>query len=170
MAHRPRHVAAVAAVGAVSVLTLNACGTNEPASEPASITASEVAESGPAATEIPPPTADELQKQFASIIDPAVPAEQKAVLVEGGQDDPAAFDALAQKLATSPGATMALSEPVTDNGDGTVSMPFTATFDGQKSQGDATFVSEDDQWMLSRENACAALNLLSISSPACPEA
>lgn len=168
MTRRFQHLATIAALAAIPVIALSACSTSEPASGPP--VATDTAPAGTGGDTPEPPTAAELQERFAEITDPAVPAEQKASLVENGEDDPAAFDALAQKLAASPGATMALSEPVTDNGDGTVSVPFTATFDGQESQGDATFVSEDDRWMLSHENACAVLNLLSISSPACPEA
>lgn len=179
MTLRPPRPAAVAALAAVPVLALSACGTSgsDTGATPTSAgdgatgavsPGSEAA--GSAASELPPPTADELQDQFAKIIDPAVPVDQKAVLVEGGQEDPAAFDTLAQTLAASPDATMTLSEPVTDNGDGTVSVPFTAVFDGQQSQGDATFVAEDGTWKLSQANACAVLSLLSIPSPACPEA
>ncbi|GAA4823218.1 hypothetical protein [Tomitella cavernea] len=168
MLTKPRRPIAVIAVSAACAFTLSACGASEPAATPTTTAGGTTIDD--AGNALPAPTAAELQAQFATIIDPAVPAEQKAVLVEGGEDDPAAFDVLAQKLAASPNATMTLSEPVTATGDATVSVPFTATFDGQQSQGDATFVAEDGIWKLSHENACAVLRLMAITSAACPEA
>lgn len=164
-----RFVLAIA-LSAVPVIGLSGCGTSETADGSASSATAGTTSTSAPQRDVRTPSAEELQKKFAAITDPSVPADQKARLVAGGKQDPAAFDKLAQKLSSSPDASMTLSDPVTATSNSTVSVPFTASFNGQQTRGDATFVLDNGQWKLSHSNACAVLSLLAIPSPACPEA
>ncbi len=115
---------------------------------------------------LPPiPSAPELDAQLRTVLDPAVPAAQKAQLVQGVQADPGLMDQLAE-IYRSAGAS-AVVTGVSPDGAG-LKAAVEVTLNGRVTAGSVPFVAEDGRWKVANAWACAKVETLRISSPACP--
>lgn len=159
-----------------AAMAMSACGSDEP--EPtASPTTTTSSAGGLVACENPPvePTSEELQTILDTALDPAVPTDEKANLIEGGADDPEVWDKLATALADAQGITYQVS-----TGDGAIAMldecnlsvGFTLKLspDSQPTVTQIDFVAEDGQWKFSRTHACQLVQTMAIETPMCPAA
>lgn len=162
----------VAGVAIAAALTMTACGSDDGgdtgnAATSASATSSSVV--AEASGDYPPvPTAEELNAELMRGLDPAVPVEEKAQLIQGAEQDPQLIEQVAA-AAVQNGAQIEITS-VDDLGDGTLNAGATLTINGQANPGSFTFVAEDGVWKLSKENACGLVQLAQLTSPACPAA
>ncbi|MCZ4078559.1 hypothetical protein O1W68_11455 [Rhodococcus sp. H36-A4] len=121
----------------------------------------------PTASAYPPvPSAADLNEELKRGFDPAVPSAEKAVFVQGAEEDPA----LIEQVVTAAVTNDAIVEitGVDDLGDGTLSAGATLTIGGQPNPTTMIFVAENGVWKLSRDNACALVGLAGLTSAACP--
>ncbi|MEO7078010.1 hypothetical protein [Rhodococcus sp. BP22] len=121
----------------------------------------------PTASAYPPvPSTADLNEELKRGFDPAVPSEEKAVFIQGAEDDPALIDQVVSAAVTND-ATVVITG-VDDLGDGTLSAGATLTIGGQPNPTTMIFVAENGVWKLSRDNACAIVGLAGLTSAACP--
>ncbi|MBY6411339.1 hypothetical protein HQ346_08495 [Rhodococcus sp. BP-252] len=161
--------ALVAGVAIAATLTMTACSSGDDEGGNDATTSASVA-STTATTEAqsdypPVPTAEELNQELARGLDPAVPVEEKAQLIQGAEADPELINQVAA-AAVQNGAEIVITS-VDDLGDGTLNAGATLTIGGQANPGNFTFVAEDGVWKLSKENACSFVQLAQLTSPAC---
>ncbi len=161
--------AMVAGVAIAAALSLSACGSDESSDKETTTTATSttsVSAAPEASGDYPPvPTAEELNTELLRGLDPAVPVEEKAQLIQGAEADPDLINQVAA-AAVQNGAQIAITS-VDDLGDGTLNAGATLTINGQANPGSFTFVAEDGKWKLSKENACSFVQLAQLTSPAC---
>lgn len=162
--------AIVAGIAVAAALTMTACSSDDGDSG-AKTTAASATTSASAAPEAssdypPVPTAEELNAELARGLDPAVPVEEKAQLIQGAEADPELINQVAA-AAVQNGAQIEITS-VDDLGDGTLNAGATLTIGGQANPGNFTFVAEDGVWKLSKDNACNFVKLAQLTSPACP--
>ncbi|MEO7077802.1 MAG: hypothetical protein ABIY38_02815 [Rhodococcus sp. (in: high G+C Gram-positive bacteria)] len=161
--------AMVAGVAIAAALTMTACGSDEGSEKTTTTTATlttSVVAAPDASGDYPPvPTAEELNTELLRGLDPAVPVEEKAELIQGAEADPDLINQVAA-AAVQNGAAIQLTS-VDDLGDGTLNAGATLTINGQANPGNFTFVAEDGKWKLSKENACGLVQLAQLTSPAC---
>ncbi|SNT22059.1 hypothetical protein [Rhodococcoides kyotonense] len=160
----------VAGVAIAAALTMTACSSDEGGGNETTTTAASATTSASAAPEAnsdypPVPTAEELNERLARGLDPAVPVEEKAQLIQGAEADPELINQVAA-AAVQNGAQIVITS-VDDLGDGTLNAGATLTIGGQANPGNFTFVAEDGVWKLSKENACSFVQLAQLTSPAC---
>ncbi|WP_206509733.1 hypothetical protein C5142_01430 [Rhodococcus sp. BGS-1C] len=163
----------VAGVAIAAALTMTACGSDEgdndaDATTTAAAPTSEAAPVEPSGDYPPVPTAEALNEELMRGLDPAVPVEEKALLIQGAEEDPELINQVAA-AAVQNGAQIEITS-VDDLGDGTLNAGATLTINGQANPGSFTFVAEDGVWKLSRENACGLVQVAGLTSPACPPA
>lgn len=161
--------AMVAGIAIAAAFTMTACGSDDDG-KTATTTTTAAASSASAAPEAsgdypPVPTPEELNAELLRGLDPAVPVEEKAQLIQGAEADPDLINQVAA-AAVANGADIQLTS-VDDLGDGTLNAGATLTINGQANPGNFTFVAEDGKWKLSKDNACGLVQLAQLSSPAC---
>ncbi len=121
----------------------------------------------PTASAYPPvPSAADLNEELKRGFDPAVPSAEKAVFVQGAEEDPALIDQVVTAAVTNDAIVEITG--VDDLGDGTLSARATLTIGGQPNPTTMIFVAENGVWKLSRDNACALVGLAGLTSAACP--
>ncbi|MDJ0391839.1 hypothetical protein QMK17_00655 [Rhodococcus sp. G-MC3] len=114
----------------------------------------------------PLPTVAELNEALRRGFDPAVPIDEKAAFVQGAEEDQGLIDqVVAAAVANS--ASVEITS-VDDLGDGSLNAGATLSIGGQPNPGTMIFVAEDGVWKLSRDNACAFVDLAGLTTPACP--
>ncbi|ORI12042.1 hypothetical protein BJD99_16035 [Rhodococcus sp. 1163] len=121
----------------------------------------------PTASAYPPvPSAADLNEELKRGFDPAVPSAEKAVFIQGAEEDPSLIDQVVSAAVTND-ATVEITG-VDDLGDGTLNAGATLTIGGQPNPTTMIFVAENGVWKLSRDNACALVGLAGLTSAACP--
>ncbi len=171
-----RKTAAALGAGATIALALTACGsdggTDAPATTTAAASATEDAGGGADSALPPTPTVEELNQQLQTALDPSVPLEQKQDLVTGLEGDPQLLQTLSDKVqeAKADGSLtdVAVVGPILPPTGEVLTVPFSATFDGQENTGDATLVAADGQWKLDGNFVCGLAGVIGVQSPACP--
>ncbi|MGL4306936.1 MAG: hypothetical protein ACRCSF_12390 [Mycobacteriaceae bacterium] len=153
----------IAGVALIAALSISACGDEGKKSDSTSSKTTSVMVSTEAA---PTPTAEQLNAYLVKALDPAVPAAEKTVLVQGSEADPALFDQLIAGTQNNK-VTAKVIDPVLVDGT-TATAAIELTLDGQLNQANAEFVYENGTWKLSNVWACSLLKTLSVTSPACP--
>lgn len=146
---------------------MTACSSDN-SSDTKTTTTSSAASSAatPPAGDLPPvPTPEELNTELLRGLDPAVPVEEKAQLIQGAEADPELINQVAA-AAVQNGAQIQITS-VDDLGDGTLNAGATLTINGQANPGSFVFVAEDGVWKLSKDNACGLVQLAQLTSPAC---
>ena len=161
--------AMVAGVAIAAALTMTACSSDD-SSDTATTTSASSASSASAAPDAsgdypPVPTPEALNTELLRGLDPAVPVEEKAQLIQGAEADPELINQVAA-AAVQNGAQIEITS-VDDLGDGTLNAGATLTINGQANPGSFTFVAEDGVWKLSKDNACGLVQLAQLTSPAC---
>lgn len=168
----PMIVAAALAAG----LALTACSSSDDdtatpttAVEETVIDETEVVEDD---SGLPPvPSVDELNAQLQMALDPAVPAEEKAVMVQGLENDPELIQALSEaaEQAQADGLIegIVVTGPVLETGTEVISVPFEVTMDGAVNAGDVVIVADGDEWKLGKDSVCGLAALLEIPSDSC---
>ncbi len=155
----------VAGVAVAAALTLGACSSGS--SDDATATTTKKTTTTVETVASPPaPTAAELNAKLAKGLDPATPVAEKVTLVQDGASDPGLFDQVAAAAAAN-NATVTVVDPILDNGDGTLTATVNMKIGEQVNPGTATFVVENDQWVLSKEYACNMVKLANLTSPGC---
>ncbi|CAM2805722.1 hypothetical protein [Skermania piniformis] len=152
---RVRVVGRVVAAGTVAAaaLSLAACGSTE-------------STAGSATPTLPPlPTAQELNDRLAQGLDPAVPVEDKARWVQGGDEDPQLLNRIAD-LYRKEGASIVVTK-VTDLGGGRVEAAADFTLWNEVHPQVVPFVAEDGEWKVDKSYACSVIQFAQLSSPAC---
>jgi hypothetical protein len=165
----------IASLAAGAAIAMSACGSdsNEPQADATTTTAASAAatcENPP-----PPPTSEDLQGVLDTALNPEVPADEKADLIEGGADDPQVWDQLATKIAEAQGVEYQVSTgegAITMIDDCNASVGFTLKLgpDAQPTVTFIDFVAEDGKWKLSRKHACQLVNTMAIQTDLCPAA
>lgn len=121
----------------------------------------------PTASAYPPvPSTAELNEELKRGFDPAVPSEEKAVFIQGAEDDPSLIEQVVAAAVKNDAIVQITG--VDDLGDGTLSAGATLTIGGQPNPTTMIFVAENGMWKLSRDNACALVGLAGLTSAACP--
>ncbi|WP_179273342.1 MULTISPECIES: hypothetical protein [unclassified Rhodococcus (in: high G+C Gram-positive bacteria)] len=158
----------VAGIAIAAALTMTACssdGGDEPTATTTAVTTSAAA--APDAGAYPPaPTVEELNTQLMRGLDPNVPVEEKAALIQGASEDPDLINQVAA-AAVANNAQIEITS-IDDLGTGVLNAGITITLNGQANPGTFQFVPEDGVWKLSKENACGIVSLAQLTSPACP--
>ncbi|WP_179274638.1 MULTISPECIES: hypothetical protein [unclassified Rhodococcus (in: high G+C Gram-positive bacteria)] len=158
----------VAGIAIAAALTMTACssgGEEEPTTTTTAATTS--ASVAPDAGAYPPvPTVEELNGQLARGLDPNVPVEEKAALIQGASADPELINQVAA-AAVANNAQIEITS-IDDLGTGVLNAGITITLNGQANPGTFQFVPEDGVWKLSKDNACGIVSLAQLTSPACP--
>ncbi|OZE97390.1 hypothetical protein CH302_14440 [Rhodococcus sp. 15-2388-1-1a] len=158
----------VAGIAIAAALTMTACssgGDEEPTTTTTAATTS--ASVAPDAGAYPPvPTVEELNGQLARGLDPNVPVEEKAALIQGASADPELINQVAA-AAVANNAQIEITS-IDDLGTGVLNAGITITLNGQANPGTFQFVPEDGVWKLSKDNACGIVSLAQLTSPACP--
>lgn len=152
MKHSMKSIAVVAAVAAG--LSLTACSSDDKDSTDGTTSSTPTAQ----ATALP--TAAELNDVINRAVDPAVPADQKADTVEGGDQALELFDIMTQSKEES-GATLQVVDPVLPGilpDTATVTVNFLIPDRDPMPVSGVEFVRENDVWKLKREWACTLIN------------
>ncbi|MGA9872635.1 MAG: hypothetical protein WBQ44_16035 [Rhodococcus sp. (in: high G+C Gram-positive bacteria)] len=162
--------AMVAGVAIAAALTMTACSSDEGSDNGTASTTSSAMSSASAAPQAsgdypPVPSPEELNAELLRGLDPAVPVEEKAQLIQGAEADPELINQVAA-AAVQNGADIQITS-VDDLGDGTLNAGATLTINGQANPGSFVFVAEDGKWKLSKDNACGLVQLAQLTSPAC---
>ncbi|MCW4355469.1 hypothetical protein ONR57_19380 [Hoyosella sp. YIM 151337] len=158
---------------ALPALALSACGSDENGEardDAAGTTAAPTAE-----CEVPAgdtPTRDELTAILDDALDPTLPDEEKANLIEGGGDDPEVWAQLAEQAAANPDIQYEISDDanaIFPLDECTLTADFTLQIapDQEPNTGILTFVAEDGEWKLSREDACGIATSFGIETELC---
>lgn len=165
----------IAGLAGCAALAMTACGSGD--EDTPAPTTTTVAQGGPVTCENPPaePTGAELQELLSMALDPAVPAAEKAELIQGGADDPEVFDQLSQKVAEAQGVEFAISTApgavaMLDDCNLSVGFSLTVGPDTPPTVSQIDFVAEDGQWKLSRTHACQLVQTMALETPLCPAA
>lgn len=123
-------------------------------------------------SDLPPvPSVEELNAQLQTALDPAVPAEEKAAMVQGLEDDPELIQALSEAAdqARADGLIedIVVTGPILETGTEVISVPFEVTMDGAVNAGDVVIVADGDEWKLGKDSVCGLAELLDIPSESC---
>ncbi|CAB4898990.1 hypothetical protein RN2511_034380 [Rhodococcus sp. NKCM2511] len=160
--------AMVAGIAIAGALTMSACssgGGDEPTAT--TTTAATTTAAPPAGGDYPPvPTVEQLNTELNRGLDPNVPVEEKAALIQGASEDPGLINQVAA-AAVANNAQIEITS-IDDLGTGELNAGITITLNGQANPGTFKFVPEDGVWKLSKENACGIVSLAQLTSPACP--
>ena len=158
----------VAGIAIAAALTMTACSSDEGDTTATTTTAATTTASTPTenAAYPPVPTVEELNGQLARGLDPNVPVEEKAALIQGASEDPELINQVAA-AAVANNAQIEITS-IDDLGTGVLNAGITITLNGQANPGTFQFVPEDGVWKLSKENACGIVALAQLTSPACP--
>lgn len=158
----------VAGVAIAAALTMTACSSDDgdkTDTTTAATTTSAIA--APEGGAYPPaPSVEELNTQLVRGLDPNVPVEEKAALIQGASEDPDLINQVAA-AAVANNAQIEITS-LDDLGTGVLNAGITITLNGQANPGTFQFVPEDGVWKLSKENACGIVSLAQLTSPACP--
>ena len=162
--------AMVAGIAIAAALTMTACSSEEGETADTTTTAATTTSAVAAAPEggayPPAPTVEELNTQLMRGLDPNVPVEEKAALIQGASEDPDLINQVAA-AAVANNAQIEITS-IDDLGTGVLNAGITITLNGQANPGTFQFVPEDGVWKLSKENACGIVSLAQLTSPACP--
>ncbi|MGB2718780.1 MAG: hypothetical protein WBG53_20975 [Rhodococcus sp. (in: high G+C Gram-positive bacteria)] len=158
----------VAGIAIAAALTMTACSSDEGDTTATTTTAATTTASTPTenAAYPPVPTVEELNGQLARGLDPNVPVEEKAALIQGASEDPELINQVAA-AAVANNAQIEITS-IDDLGTGVLNAGITITLNGQANPGTFQFVPEDGVWKLSKDNACGIVSLAQLTSPACP--
>lgn len=168
----PMLVAAALAAG----VALTACSSSDDGAAAPSTTVEEVVIDDTEVVEdesgLPPvPSVEELNERLQMALDPAVPAEEKAVMVQGLEDDPELIQALSEAAAQAQAdgliEDIVVTGPVLETGTEVISVPFEVTMDGNVNAGDVVIVADDGEWKLGKDSVCGLAALLEIPSDSC---
>lgn len=172
-----RRTAAALGACASIALALTACSSGEAGDHDAAPTTTTAASQTDGAasgsdSDLPPtPTVDQLNQQLQTALDPDVPADQKAQLVTGLDADPELIQKLSDQVAQAEAdgslADVEVTGPILPPTGTTLTVPFTASFNGQAQQGQATLLAVDDEWRLDGDFLCGLAKGVGIDSPAC---
>ena len=114
---------------------------------------------------------EELNGRLQMALDPAVPAEEKAVMVQGLEDDPELIQALSEAAAQAQAdgliESIVVTGPVLETGTEVISVPFEVTMDGNVNAGDVVIVADGGEWKLGKDSVCGLAALLEIPSDSC---
>ncbi|KAA0926048.1 hypothetical protein CH259_14850 [Rhodococcus sp. 05-2254-4] len=158
-------VAGIAIAGALTMTACSSGGDEEPTATTTAVTTSAAA--APDAGAYPPvPTVEDLNAQLVRGLDPNVPVEEKAALIQGASEDPELINQVAA-AAVANNAQIEITS-IDDLGTGVLNAGITITLNGQANPGTFQFVPEDGVWKLSKDNACGIVSLAQLTSPACP--
>ena len=155
MTTRTRRAAATVAVAALTALP--ACAADDSAGKSPTSSAATTSAAGPAAAA----TEGELEAVLTTFFDPAVPAADKAVVVEDGDDRSALLEQFNGVLAGYP--LTADVESVNAVDDDTVSATVQVTGPHGGAPMPLTFEREDGTWRLADESTCQVLAMGSLS-------
>lgn len=161
----PMLVAAALAAG----VALSACSSSDDNDVAAPTTQVEIIEE---TSDLPPvPTVEELNERLQMALDPAVPAEEKAVMVQGLEDDPELIQSLSEAAAQAQAdgliENIVVTGPILETGTEVISVPFEVTMDGNVNAGDVIIVADDGEWKLGKDSVCGLAALLEIPSDSC---
>ncbi len=158
----------VAGVAIAAALTMTACSSGDDGGTTTTTTAATTTATTAAPdTSYPPvPTVAQLNEELNRGLDPNVPVEEKAALIQGASEDPELINQVAA-AAVANNAQIEITS-VDDLGTGVLNAGITITLNGQANPGTFQFVPEDGVWKLSKENACGIVALAQLTSPACP--
>ena len=150
---KTRKLIAIAAA-VTTMLSVAACSSN--GDKAADTTRSSTTAQSTTATQQDLPTAAELNEVLARVVDPAVPNEEKAQAIQGGEQAPELFDTMVRAKEES-GAEFRVEDPVME-GDSPNSalalVTFTLPDRPEQNVKDVEFVYEDGTWKLSTKWAC----------------
>lgn len=120
---------------------------------------------------VPPvPSAVELDKQFRDALDPSIPDDVRLELIQQGELFAGDLPSFQDARSDNPNAKFMVSDPVFDNGDGTITATFKLDKDGT---GRAIFsvpvhfIAIDGKWRLSRKDLCGILTSNDYDTKAC---
>ncbi|OOL27999.1 lipoprotein [Rhodococcus rhodochrous] len=159
MTTRTRRAAATVAVAALTALP--ACATDDSAGAGGSPTSSASAATTSAAGPAAAASEGELEAVLTTFFDPAVPAADKAVVVEDGDDRGTLLEQFNGVLAGYP--LTADVESVNAVDDDTVSATVQVTGPHGGAPMPLTFEREDGTWRLADESTCQVLAMGSLS-------
>jgi hypothetical protein len=154
--------AAVAVAAAGALVVLAGCS-----SDPAPAVTPSTTSAAAAAAAAPTPTAQQLDQQVRTVLDPSVPNDQKLQFIQGVSADPELPNKLAEAYQKG-NATLVVTS-VQSTGPDSASATAEFTFAGQApNQAAVPVVYENGTWKIEHSWACNALVNLNVSSPACP--
>ncbi|WP_232433667.1 hypothetical protein [Rhodococcus sp. AW25M09] len=158
----------VAGIAVAAALTMTACSSDDGDTTATTTTAVTTSAAAPApdASYPPVPSVEQLNTELNRGLDPNVPVEEKAALIQGASEDPELINQVAA-AAVANNAQIEITS-VDDLGTGVLNAGITITLNGQANPGTFQFVPEDGVWKLSKENACGIVSLAQLTSPACP--
>ncbi|MFE3054538.1 hypothetical protein [Nocardia sp. NPDC059239] len=116
------------------------------------------------------PTAQELDAQIKSALDPNLPDSDRTALIEDGQAFKDAIPDMYKALADHPRAVYGVKDPVFDNHDGTLTATLSLDKDGTGTDVRTTvvhFVYKDGRWKISRTDLCGILRSADYKTAAC---
>ncbi|MQY25542.1 hypothetical protein NRB56_10990 [Nocardia sp. RB56] len=164
---------AVATLAVAAALGMSACGSGDKHSDSSS-TSSKASTSANAAvaptSALPPvPTAAQLNQELSEALDPNVPADQKVQYLEDGQDALAKDPDMLKKLTDAYQQNNAHIEvtDVTSLGDTLTATVSFSVGGGAPQPAQVPFIAQDGKWKLQKSWACAGLQNLGATSPAC---
>ncbi|MFF0490750.1 hypothetical protein ACWDSJ_34815 [Nocardia sp. NPDC003482] len=161
---------AVATVAVVAALGMSACGSGDKNSDGKSTKTTTSQASGTASANVPPvPSVSELNTLLQQTLDPNVPDSQKVEYLEDGQQALTKDPQMIQKLVTAYQQNNAKIE-VTDVKQLLDQLTAKVNFSvngGAPTEADVPFVAQDGKWKLQKSWACAGLQNLGQTSPAC---
>lgn len=161
----------IAAVALGAALTLTACGSSGDGGTTTTAKTTTSAAAPTTSTTPAIPTVEELNTKLQLVLDPAVPAEEKAGLVQGLEADPTLLPQLADKVAQAEAegvvSNITVVGPLTPINAETMSVPFTMDLGGQPQPGAVDVVVDEGEWKLAQASICNLATLLEITSPAC---
>ncbi|MBD8507772.1 hypothetical protein HT102_14885 [Hoyosella sp. G463] len=158
---------------AAPALMLTACGSEDGGTTDGPEQTNDAAPS--AQCEVPEgdiPTGPELLEILNAALDPAVPEDEKAMLIEGGGDDPELWAQLSAEAAQNPDIQYEIPDTpdaVFPLDECTLSANFTLQIspDQPANTGSLFFVAEDGRWKLSRDDACNFVTSFALETDLC---
>jgi hypothetical protein len=135
----------------------------------AALTSSSQAAAG-RANRPPIPTAAQLDAQIKHALDPSLPDSERTALIQDGAAFTAAFPDMYRALRDNPHAVYAITDPVFDNRDGTLTATARLDKDGTGTTVFTTiihFIDIAGTWKISRTDLCGILRSAGYKTPAC---
>jgi hypothetical protein len=118
-----------------------------------------------------PPSIAALNELVATAVDPKVPRDEKIVLVQGSEKDPAIFDELVKARAENSDVDWVLVNPVISSGPKKARVKVRSETAGNPpTNAESTIVYDDGRWKLSNETVCNLLGLYQVQSAMCKPA
>ncbi len=159
---------AVASLAVVAALGMSACGSGDKKdTKPAKTTTSAVATS--AANQPPTPSVAELNQELQQTLDPNVPDTQKVQYLEDGEAALQKDPEMIKKLVTAYQQNNAKIEVTSVSAlldQLTAKVNFSIN-GAAPTEADVPFIAQDGKWKLQKSWACAGLQNLGQTSPAC---